>query len=169
MSSAAPSRWTDERCAARAPALCAERGSAARLAAVACRCCSSPSCCTMASKGLAASSITKRAADRLREVRPVPRSGGAAWPDAEQTVAGADLEGAISKPRRAYGPARRMFGDAAVAAAARSSPIRHADGTRPLAAGRQQDRHRRQGRGDAAASSCRCSRRRRCAQLQRDS
>ena len=155
--SAAPSRWTEAGdAAARPPPLCVRtlvpRASASPPSA--CRCCSSPSCCTpWRRRALAGSPITKRAlpidfAKTDLFLDPATLRG----PDAEQTVAGADLEARSRRPRPpTYGRgAREMFGDAAATSLTKAivaNPDILNGTAQPLASGRQQARHRRQGRG----------------------
>ncbi len=103
------------------------------------------------------------------KIRPVPRPGDLRGPDAEQTVASTDLEGAISKAATAaYGRgAADMFGDAAITRARPGRSSRNPDmlkgkATLWLPVGKQ-DRHRRQGRGRCGerADGRRSSRRKR--------
>jgi hypothetical protein len=90
-----------------------------------------------------------RGADRLPALRPVPRPGRAARPEAAAAVAGADLEGAISQGRGRRNTARRR-GDVRRGGGARAGRRCRRpgmlSGPRPVAAGRQQGRRRRQGR-----------------------
>ena len=108
----------------------------------------------MADKGLGGFiALRSRAADRLRQVRPVPRPGDAAAARTPSRRSPAPTSKARSRRPRLppTGPARpNMFGDAAVACSRRADrraiPTllqRHGDA---VASGRQQPRHRGQGR-----------------------